>query len=275
MNSAATVQAHYGEDDLTTQVARALEGAGLTAETLPWSDVAAFDQFHVRGLAATEEMADCLQLEEGASVLDVGCGLGGPARYLAAVRSCQVTGIDLSRPFIAVAQLLAARTGLADRTTFLQGDALALPFPAENFDYAWTQHVSMNIADRAGLYAGIHRVLKPGGRLAIYDVLLGSGEPLHYPLPWARRPEISFLLTPNAMRDVLHQSGFTEISWKDTTEVGLAWLAQQQPTRQSADTLTLGVVMGPEFPTMAANLGRNLKEGRARLVQTVLQRNDS
>lgn len=275
MTSKQPVQEHYGVRDLTERVAQALEDAGLTGDSLKWSDLAQLDQFHVRGLAATAELAEGLHLEADKTLLDVGCGLGGPARYLAATRGCHVTGLDLSHPFIAVAQMLAQRTGLADRTTFVQGNALAMPFPDDSFDCAWTQHVAMNIADRAGLYGSIRRILKPGGRLAIYDVLTGNGEPLLFPVPWASVPEISFLQTPDAMREALAQAGFMELSWTDTTEAGLAALPVQQAALQASansGSLSLATVMGSEFATMAANLAQNMKAGRVRLIQTIVQR---
>lgn len=278
------VQEHYGDADLTEQIERTLEGAGLSAGGLGWSHLAPLDQFHVRGLVATREMAEGLGLEAGASVLDLGCGLGGPARFLAAVHGCRVTGIDLSRPFIGAARMLTERTGLTDRVTFFQEDALEISFPDASFDCAWTQHTAMNIADRKRLYDGIHRVLRPEGLLAIYDVVEGDGEPLIYSVPWARGTEISFLLTSEAMRQALRDAGFTEVSWADTTDAALAWFSEQQATRRAAppsgplasppslSPLSLSTVMGPEFMEMTANLAQNLEEGRVRLVQAIVRR---
>jgi SAM-dependent methyltransferase len=252
----------------------ALHRAGLDAPNLSWSDLAPLDQFHVRGLAATKELAAALPLAPGSHVLDVGSGLGGPARFLAAATGCRVTGVDLSAAFVEVATMLAERAGLADRVAYREADALALPFPEASFDHAWTQHVAMNIANRARLYGEIHRVLKPGGRLAIYDVVKGEGGDLIFPVPWARVPEISFLVTPDAMRAALTAAGFSELSFEDKTEPGLAWYAEQQARAAAGGRPALGihVVMGPEFSGMAANLGRNLREGRARLVQVVVER---
>jgi SAM-dependent methyltransferase len=283
MTDQLTVEGHYGRESLVAQVERALLKAGLGASggtesgagKLSWTALEALDQFHLCGLAATKDMAERLHLNAETHVLDVGSGLGGPARYLAAVRGSKVTGIDLSQPFVDVANLLALRTGLADRVTYRQADALNLPFEAASFDHVWTQHVAMNIADRAGLYRGIHRVLKPGGSLAIYDIIAGDGQPPHYPLPWARSPEISFLLTEQETRDVLATAGFTEVVWEDKTKEALDWLAQQRAatsaTTAPAGQVALGlpVVMGPDFPAMVANLGRNMAEGRLRLVQTI------
>ncbi len=155
---------HYEPSNLAGRVEAALRHAGLGAGAVSWSDTASFDQFHIRGLAATQELAAALDPSRGATVLDVGCGLGGPARYLAAEYGCRVTGIDLSRAFVGVAQTLVGRAGLTGAVTCQQADALDLPFADGAFDHAWTQHVAMNIRDRAGLYAGIHRVVRPGGR---------------------------------------------------------------------------------------------------------------
>lgn len=274
MDNPQLVREQYGAEPLQARVEAALDRAGLSQKPIQWSDLVPLDQFHVRGLAATRELADALTIEPGAEVLDVGCGLGGPARFLAATYACRVVGIDLSQPFIDVATMLTERCGLSERATFRWADALDLPFAAATFDDAWTQHVAMNIANRAKFYAEMHRVLKPGGRLAIYDVIAGDGGPPHFPVPWARRPEMSFLLTADAMRDVLQQTGFTELSWADKTDVSLTWFNELQPRLQSSPPLGLPVVMGPQFGEMARNLGRNLQEGRVRLVQAVLQRGE-
>ncbi len=269
----APVLEHYGTHSLTHRVAQALRRAGLERDILAWSELAPLDQFHVRGLAASRELATGLNLAQGARLLDVGCGLGGPARYLAAVFGAQVTGIDLNPSFLEVARMLSERSGLGDRVHFQQADALDLPFADASFDHAWTQHVAMNIADRARFYRSIHRVLKPGGSLAIYDVVAGDGTPLVFPVPWARRPEDSHLLTTEAMREVLRQSSFEEAAWTDQTAAGLAWYRQQQaapiPTR--APALGIHVVMGPAFAGMMANLGRNLERGRVGLLQAILR----
>jgi SAM-dependent methyltransferase len=272
MTSTTDVAEHYGTGSLLERVKAALERAGLGEGPIAWSDLAGLDQFHVRGLAATQELAQALDITPGARLLDIGSGLGGPARFLAATFGATVTGIDLSEPFVEAASYLAGRCGLADKASFRQADALDLPFEDAAFDLAWTQHVAMNIADRARLYGEIRRVLRPGGRLAIYDVLAGEAGPLIYPVPWARRPEISFLMTPEAMRQTLRESGFRELEWRDATEGAVAWLAERAAApAPAAPGLGLPVVMGPDFPQLAANLARNLAEGRARLAQTVLE----
>jgi len=274
MNDWHKVLQHYGTLSLRERVNEALLNAGLTADRLDWSELAPLDQFHVRGLTATKELAAELQITADSTVLDVGSGLGGPARFLAATYGCHVTGIDLNQNFVDVANMLAARAGLTDKVTYRWANALNLPFGPTSFDHVWTQHVAMNIADREGLYREIRRVLKQGGSLAIYDIVAGDRGPLHYPVPWAKEQESSFLLTPDAMRSALESSGFTPVSWEDKTDAGVAWFAQQRSMNPSADRLSLGihVVMGAEFAAMTANLAINLQEGRARLVQAIARK---
>lgn len=266
---------HYEPSHLADRVTGALQQRGLESGVVRWSDTAPFDQFHVRGMVATEELAAALDPSPGSTVLDVGCGLGGPARYLAAEYGCRVTGVDLSRAFVDVARMLTDRAGLSASVMCEQGDALDLRFGDSAFDHAWTQHVAMNIADRDRLYGGIHRVLRPGGRFAIYDIVEGNGRPLAFPVPWARDAADSFLLSGDAMRESLVRAGFTEISWTDTTDAGIAWFAEQQAAQaagQPGQLLGLQMVMGDGFQQMAANLAANLGSGRVRVVRTIVRR---
>ncbi len=265
------VAAHYAGGELTERLAAALVEAGLSGHPLAVADLAPLDQFHTRGLAATADLARAAGIRAADAVLDIGSGLGGPSRYLAATYGCTVQGIDLSPAFVEAARYLAERAGLADQVSYSTGDALALPFADGSFDVAWTQHVAMNIADRDRLYAGIHRVLRPDGRLAIYDIVAGSGEALHYPVPWSRVPETSFVMEPASMRATLERHGFAVKSWTDRTAEGVAWFAQQRVARAAGQPrLGLHLAMGPDFPAMTANLARNLVEGRAAVIEAVL-----
>jgi SAM-dependent methyltransferase len=248
---AAKIKEHYGDGDLTKRLQAALNAAGLTEKQLSSIDLAPLDQFHTRGLAATAELAGLLGIKKDAVVIDIGSGLGGQTRCIAAAFDCRVHGIDLSTPFVEAATYLAERTGLADKVTYECADALALPFDSESFDLAWTQHVAMNIADRVGLYAEIHRVLRPNGRFAIYDVVAGEGGPLLYPVPWARRAETSSLVTPASMRAMLEERGFRIVEWADCTAASIAWFAEQQKLREQAarspSQLGIHLAMGPGF----------------------------
>ncbi|HXP96874.1 MAG TPA: class I SAM-dependent methyltransferase [Telmatospirillum sp.] len=277
MSLSKTGHLHYGRNDLKARLMEALSVAGLSEKRLSTRDLAPLDQFHIRGLAATVELGAAAGIGRGSRVIDIGSGLGGPSRYLAETFDCRVAGIDLSAAFVDAATYLAERAGLGDKVAYDCADALAIPYENERFDVAWTQHVSMNIADRAGLYAEVYRVLRSGGRFAIYDVVAGDGGPLHFPVPWSRAAETSFLMTPSAMRAALEQQGFRVVAWSDGTEAGLSWIEKQKATAPASATaspsrLGLHIVMGPEFPAMTANFSRNLREGRVGLIQAVLER---
>lgn len=275
MNESDSIVEHYGTESLMPGINAALKQAGLGDGTVTWKDLAPLDQFHVRGLPATQELASSMNIALGASILDIGCGVGGASRFLAVSYDAHVTGIDLNPSFIEAAAALSIRSELSDRTTFRVANALDLPFEASSFDYAWTQHVAMNIRDRARLYSEVFRVLKPGGQFAIHDVVQMGDRPLILPVPWARVAESSFLLSSAAMRETLTKTGFEIESWSDTTEATKAWIAHLLAARAAMSApppMGLHVVTGADFPIMIANLGRNLDEGRAGLVQAVLRR---
>jgi len=184
---------------------------------------------------------------------------------------CHVTVVDLTEAYCRVGEKLTERTGLADRVTFQQGNALDLPFEAGSFDVVWTQHSSMNIADKEGLYRQIHRVLRAGGRLALHDVTAGSGEPLLFPVPFARTEATSFLLTQDVFREAVTTAGFREIEWADLTAWTTAWFQERQnvPQNSSAASNALGLIrlLGPEAGLMVRNFAINVQQGRARVIQ--------
>lgn len=254
------VRNHYRATGLTERLKTALAVFGPEDQQLTPQQLGALDQFHTRGLAATAELATLVEISAGMSVLDVGSGVGGPARFLAAVHGCRVTGVDLSEPFVNAARYLTERTAQSGQVSFEIASALELPFDGGRFDVALLQHVAMNIYDRARLYREVRRVLKLGGRFGTFDVVLNRGEP-HYPLPWARTPATSFLLTAATTREAIETAGFRTLTWRDDTEAAKAWIAELRASGPRSSP-NLGVVMGPDFPQLSANLGRNLMEGR-------------
>ena len=261
------VRDHYRATGLTGRLKTALAALGPEDQRLTPQQLGGLDQFHTRGLAATAELAGLAGITAGMSVLDVGSGVGGPARFLAETCGCRVTGVDLSEPFVDAARYLTGRTGQSGQVSFETASALALPFEDGDFDAVLLQHVAMNIADRARLYREIRRVLKAGGRFATFDVVLKGDNP-HYPLPWAQTPETSFLLTADATRAAIEAAGFRPLAWQDDTEVAKAWFAELRASGPPPSP-NLGVVMGPEFAQLAANLGRNLMEGRLGILTAV------
>src|SRR5690348_10561809 len=263
------VRDHYRAPGLAERLKTALTALGPEDQRLTPQQLGALDQFHTRGLAATADLARLAGIAADMSVLDVGSGVGGPARFLAATYGCQVTGVDLSEPFVEAARYLSERTGQGGQVSFRTASALELPFDDGRFDAALLQHVAMNIADRARLYREIRRVLKPSGRFATFDVILKGGEP-HYPVPWARTPATSFLLTADATRAAIEPAGFRTLTWQDDTEAAKAWVAQLRASGPPPSP-NLGAVMGPDFAQLAANLGRNLLEGRLGILTGVFE----
>jgi sarcosine/dimethylglycine N-methyltransferase len=260
---------HYRATGLTERLKTALDALWPADQRLLPEQLGALDQFHTRGLAATAELAVLAGITADASVLDVGSGIGGPARYLAAAQGCRVTGVDLSEPFVQAARYLTERTGQSGRVSFETGSALELPFPAGSFDIVLLQHVAMNIFDRLPLYREIRRVLASGGRFATFDVVSLRGEPL-YPLPWARTPAASHLLTSDATREAILAAGFRTLAWRDDTDAAKAWFAQLRSSGPPPSP-NLGVVMGRDFAQLAGNLGRSLMEGRLGIVTGVFE----
>jgi len=266
------VAEHYRREagDLGARILAALKAAGKDIDRLTPDDLAPVDEFHTRGRAATVDLAKLLRLTGRERVLDVGSGLGGPSRYLAHTYGVTVTGIDLTPEFVAAATLLAERTGLAARVRYQQGNALALPFDDGAFDVVWSQNVAMNIADRDRLYGEMHRVLKPGGRLALNEILAGAGGAPHFPVAWARTPATSFLFNAEAMQERLQAAGFRLLEWQDTSAAALDFSRKRAAAAPSP--LGIQVVMGADWPQMSANMARNFAEDRVRSMNAVLER---
>jgi sarcosine/dimethylglycine N-methyltransferase len=263
------VRDHYRATGLTDRLKAALTVFGPEHEKLNPKQLAALDHFHTRGLAATADLAMLAGISAENSVLDVGSGVGGPARFLAATHGCRVTGVDLSEPFVEGARYLTERTGQSERVSFETGSALELPFEDGRFDAALLQHVAMNIADRPRLYREIRRVLKANGKFATYDVVSNGSEP-HFPVPWARTPATSFLLTADATRAAIEQAGFRTLLGQDDSETAKAWITQLRASGPPPSP-NLGVVMGPDFAQLSANLGRNLLESRVGIFTAVFE----
>ncbi len=272
---AEALNAHYRRPELGAAILAALRAAGKDPERLTPGDLAPVDQFHTRGRDATLELARLAGVAPGSRVLDVGGGLGGPARTLAAELECHVTVLDLTEAYCRVGADLTRRAGLADRVQFEHGDALAMPFPDGRFDLVWTQHSSMNVDDKAGLYAEVHRVLRPGGRLALHEIMAGPGGPAHFPVPWARQPSLSFLQPPAEVRALIGRAGFRELAWLDGTAAAVEWFRQRVAAVAAAPSppaLGLHLLLGEDFAAMFRNQVRNLEEGRIAVVQAAFDR---
>jgi ubiquinone/menaquinone biosynthesis C-methylase UbiE len=268
------VEHHYSRGRLLDSILRALRETGKDLARLKPVDLAAVDEFHIRGREATVELASHALIKPGSRVLDVGCGLGGSARYLAAEHQCQVTGIDLTQEYVNVANTLASMVGLSDRVIFEQANALEMPFDDATFDVVWTQHVQMNIADKPAFYREIARVTRPEGLLLFHDIFGGDGGPLHCPVPWAEEPSISFLAAPGEVKRILEDLGFVIHDWIDKTEPSLRWMVTAIERLEPSGPPPLGthLLMGNTAKAKFENVIRNLREGRIVVYQACAER---
>jgi SAM-dependent methyltransferase len=268
------VTTHYsGSGGLARVIAESLRSAGKDLNELKTADLAAVDEFHIRGRQATLELAERMNLSKDSHVLDIGSGLGGPARTLAETYGCHLTGVDLTQAFCDAAQVMSDWVNLGHRVVFQQGDATDLPHADAQFDAAMTIHVAMNIPAKDKMYEQARRVIKPGGIFAVYDVLAGEGGDVLFPVPWAREPSISYLATPDEMESLLADAGFKILDVYDSTGESQSWF-EKMATRMAQSgppPVTFQAVLGSDFPTMARNQVRNLTERRIRTVSYICE----
>ena len=265
MTTPSEVSAHYSRGDLLARLEARLREDGVDPARPTFDALAPYDHFHGRGLEATEDMANRIEVAATDHVLDVGSGLGGPARYFARRFGCRVSGIDLTAEFCEVARDLTSRLGLGERVSFEPGDALSMPFDDAAFDGAYSMNVSMNIADKRALYREIRRVLKPGGWLVLSEVVQGPGGEPDYPEPWARTAATSFLATAEETRANLAAAGFTIESERDTTEDALAYSARARAVVEAGGKpphRAVSLILGGLAEEAVANTGRALRERR-------------
>lgn len=265
MGTDSDISRYYTRGDLLERLHAALLGDGIDPDHPTIETLAPFDQFHGRGLEATEEVADVLAVAATDHLLDVGSGIGGPARYIADRFGCRVTGIDLTAEFCDVARHLTQMLGLEDRVAFEQGDALAMPFADASFDGAYSMNVSMNIADKAGFYREIHRVLRPGAWLVLIEIAQGPNGSLDYPTPWAQTAESSFLVTPSETGEVLEASGFTDLKSRDTAKESLAFGARSRAMVERGEKppyRAVQLIHGDLAAEAIANSSRGIAEAR-------------
>jgi ubiquinone/menaquinone biosynthesis C-methylase UbiE len=264
----ALVRRYWERERIGEAILASLAAIGKDLDALTIDDLAASDQFHGGGKPATVRLARMAAPAPGARVLDVGAGFGGPARLLAVEHGCDVTTIDLTESFVQAAVMLTERLKLTDRVRHHVGSALALPFPDAAFDLVWTQNSGMNIADKERLYAQIHRVLRPGGTLALQEPMAGPAQPVIYPVMWARDPSTSFLRTPDEMREVVERAGFRVRLWEDVTEENVGPSGGAPVPAHSIQRL----LMGDALEAILAAGHRNRIEGRIVSIQAVCDR---
>ena len=265
------IEHHYATGDLLERIFAALVMAGKNPYALQVDDLSRIDEFHTRGRQATLELAELGSISEDCRVLDVGCGIGGSARFLAQKFSCHVTGIDLTTDYVQAADRLTHLTGLENRCTFVSGDATRLPFNDSDFDIVWTEHAQMNISNKSAFYKEIARVLKPSGRFLFYDVFSGKEKPT-FPTPWADRSEISFLVSQDTAISLMQNEGLKVDVWEEKQTAALQALkgkpTSPPPLADATSLPTLGthLLMGESAAEKINNHRHNLENGKITLV---------
>jgi ubiquinone/menaquinone biosynthesis C-methylase UbiE len=263
MQTEQLVAKHYARPGLEQAILEALAKSGKNIDRLVAADLSGADEFHLGWRQATVELARNLGLAQGVELLDIGSGLGGPARYFAEVGDCRVTGIDLTEEYVKTATALTRRCGLADKVHFRQGSALALPFAENTFDVATMIHVGMNIEDKARLFKEVRRVLRQDGHFAVYDVMRTTAADLPFPMPWAETAATSFVVPPETYHQLLIASGFEVTQEHNRRELALTLGREMRESaaKHGAPPLGLHLLMGPATPQRLGNVMGALQQG--------------
>lgn len=263
MDTEKKVAAHYTHGALEKTILDTLRAAGTDVDRLTATDLSAVDEFHLGWRDATVAFAKDLGLSAGMRVLDIGSGIGGPARYFAEAHGCRVTGIDLTPEFVQVAGALTRRCGLSDKVEFREASATGLMFEDGVFDVATLIHVGMNIEDKEKVFAEARRVLRPGGRFGVYDIMRGAvGGPIPYPMPWARTRETSFVEAPATYRKHLADAGFKIESEQDRSAFVRDLARKRRAQAEKEGPSPLGIhILGADMKERLANVMRALEAG--------------
>jgi len=262
-----TTKDHWEREDLSAAILAALRESGKDLDALTLDDLAPLDQFHGGGKGFTLRLAHLAGLKPDMHILDVGGGLGGPARTLALEFGCYVTVVDLTESYIHAGRVLTSLMKLDDRVTFQVGDALKLSFEENSFEVVWTQNSGMNIADKESLYSGFHRLIRPNGLLVFQELMSGPNQPPVFPVMWSRDGSNHFLRKPEQMQAVIEAAGFRLIKWDDVT-------FEKEPSTTVRPTHSIQkLVMGEELLKEITNASkRNDAEQRLAMVQAVFER---
>ena len=274
MSNAKSIAEHWGTRDFYALITSELSKMGKPLDSVTVEDLAPVDHFHARGFPATVDLADSLPIKPGQHILDIGCGLGGPARYIAQRFQCKVSGIDITPAFVDAGNKLTALVRMEAQVKIELGDGQSLPYESASFDGAYTQHVTMNVPDRTKFFAEAWRVLKPGAFFALTEQGLGpTGEP-RYPLPWSADGSGAYLVTSIETRALLEQAGFEDIEIEDTGQKYLAAYMMMIEKHESGTLPPLGthLLMGETALEKTRNAARNVEEGRTHPIQVICRK---
>ncbi len=265
------INAHYAKKDMFDSILVSIKEAGFDPDNLTRDVLSSFEEFHIGGRDATRLLAEFAQLKKGSKVLDIGCGIGGPARTLADEYDCIVTGVDITEEFIKTAKELTKLVGLDNKTNFQIENATNLSLGANSFDIIWMQHVNMNIEEKDKLFSEVYRVLKPLGQLVFYEVLKLNDVPLTFPVLWAGEQELSHLINEESYRRKLEEVGLFEVRWEDRTLFAIEWFEELSVQKQKEEShkLNLSQVINKNIPEKVVNVLQNLKDKKICVVQAV------
>lgn len=256
------IERHYSIEKMYESIIQKLNELGIETDKITRQDISAADEFHIRGAEASLEVAKEAGFNKNEKVLDVGCGIGGPARMIAGEFGCKVTGVDLTEEFVRTAKLLSGLVGLSELTDFIQADATNLPFEEGSFDVAWTEHAQMNIENKKKLYSEIFRVLKRGGRFIYYDIFSSGNGKLYFPLPWAENEPMSHLITPPDYEKLLSEIGFKEIHKRELTDKSIEFFKTtfEKISKEGPPKLGINFLMKDSAVEKLKNVLRNLMD---------------
>jgi len=269
------VRNHYTHGHLLDAIRDGVARLGKTVGQVSVGDLSSIDEFHIGGRVATEAFLDQLDITAAHHVLDVGCGLGGSSRFAAHKYGCHVTGVDLTPEYIETGKTLCEWVGLSDRVRLHVEDATRLPHPDDAFDRAYLLHVGMNIADKAALASQLHRVVRPGGRVGIYDVMQMNDGPLEFPVPWATQPDASCVASPQVYCAALEAAGFHIVAQRNRRDFALEFFEQLQAKVAAAGgppPLGIHILMGDTARVKLKNMIENIARNRVAPVEIVAEK---
>jgi ubiquinone/menaquinone biosynthesis C-methylase UbiE len=273
------VASHYAPEDLRDRVAAVLKAAGKDSSNTKVEHLVSLDQSHVMGDVPNRRLAETAGVRREHRVLDVGCGMGGPARLLAATYGCRVTGIDVTEPYLETAELLTELTNLTELVSVQRGDALDLPFDDETFDIGWTQHALQNFPDKTRFFGEFNRVLKPGAKAVVHDLYRGPSGEVHFPALWGEDESVSFLDPDTEIQRVMQHCGFRIVHWEDTTQE--AWDSnaqraegdlQHRAREPGVPGLDISLLHGERWMELAGNSVKDFEVGAIGIFEAVLEK---
>lgn len=268
-SNSENIRSNYAAPNLLEEIQAAFAAIGKPISSLTLDDLAAVDEFHVRGVKATEELIQLLKPTSGMHILDAGSGLGGPARRIATAVNCRVTGIDLSEDYCRAGNRLSEWVGLQEQVELRSGSVTNMSdFTDDSFDAAFTIHVAMNIENKPAFYSEIARVLKPGAAFLIYDIFSVGNQAIDFPVPWATDASSSFLATPSAVKQWLNEANFVIEHEIDNTAAGATFMsavAERFSKQQPGAIPNLSLLTGRRSAEKFMNLAQNLKNRKVSL----------